>query len=374
MTVQVYRSTDYGSPVLNNTSATIGIPFLDAFFLNGYGAQTPTSLTQVGGVATCTLPVAHGFPLNTSQNYFISGCNQTEYNGNQTITITSSVSFTFPINSGTVSPATGTIVGKVPGSGWTKPFGNTTAAVYRQGGGQQRYFKFDGTSIPSSSMRVFGSEVCTSLVDFASMFPTTTQLSGGVFLPTATLGTNVPWVVVADNKSINFWINVDGSAVATNARWCFFGDLIPTDPGDIYSGCCIGGNILSANTHALQSVFSTVDVGHYLVRRYGGLGGSKGFGKLAITHSSIGSFGSPSYPYIYPHGIDGKLHYVPIYAGDPLGLRGRIPGLYSHLHSATSFTHGDIFLGSGADAGKSFQILSSSSSTQLILETSNTWS
>ena len=373
MTVQVYRSTDYGSPVLNNTSATIGIPFLDAFFLNGYGAQTPTSLTQVGGVATCILPVAHGFPLNTSQNYFISGCDQTEYNGNQTITITSSVAFTFPINSGTVSPATGTIVGKVPGSGWTKPFGNTIAAVYRQGGGQQRYFKFDGTSIPSGYMRVFGAEVCASLTDFSAMFPTTTQLNGGAYLVSATVATNIHWVVIADDKSIHIWINSDGSALANSAKWHFFGDLIPVDSGDIYNTCCIAGNTSSATTHTFQASFSGVDAGHFMVRRYGGLGGSKAFGKVALSHTSFSGFSVPAYTYSYPNGIDGKLHYIPTYTGDPLGVRARIPGIYSHLHPLTSFTHGDIFLGSGSDVGKSFQILAGAS-VQIVLETSNTWS
>lgn len=74
------------------------------------GALAITSITQVAGLATATATAAHGIPVGDVVEVVIAGATPTAYNGRKTVTATTSTAFTFAINSGTTSPATGTIV------------------------------------------------------------------------------------------------------------------------------------------------------------------------------------------------------------------------------------------------------------------------
>lgn len=77
-------------------------------FVAGYSgtAVTVASLTQTAGTATATVTAGHG--LTNLQMVTIAGATQTGYNGSFTATVVSATVFTFPVSSGTVSPATGT--------------------------------------------------------------------------------------------------------------------------------------------------------------------------------------------------------------------------------------------------------------------------
>jgi hypothetical protein len=66
------------------------------------------SLTRSGNVATLTTSTAHGFV--TGQKVVISGATQAEYNGAHTVTVTSTVAFTYTVPTHPASPATGTIL------------------------------------------------------------------------------------------------------------------------------------------------------------------------------------------------------------------------------------------------------------------------
>lgn len=78
-------------------------------FVAGYAgtAVTLASLTQAAGLATATVTAGHG--LTDLQQVTIAGADQAGYNGTFTATYVSATVFTFPVASGTVSPATGTV-------------------------------------------------------------------------------------------------------------------------------------------------------------------------------------------------------------------------------------------------------------------------
>lgn len=78
------------------------------------GASIVSSLTQSGGTATLVSSIAHG--LSTGDSVYIAGADQTEYNGTHTITVTNATTFTFAVDSGAVTPATGSITARVS---WT---------------------------------------------------------------------------------------------------------------------------------------------------------------------------------------------------------------------------------------------------------------
>lgn len=67
-----------------------------------------SSLTQAAGTATCTTSTDHGY--STGDWVSIEGANESEYNGIVQITVLSNNSFSYEVDSGATSPATGTIL------------------------------------------------------------------------------------------------------------------------------------------------------------------------------------------------------------------------------------------------------------------------
>lgn len=64
----------------------------------------PTTITSAGGVATVTMPSAHG--LATGDIIQVVYAAQAPYNGSQTITVTGANTFTYPVTGSPASPAT----------------------------------------------------------------------------------------------------------------------------------------------------------------------------------------------------------------------------------------------------------------------------
>jgi uncharacterized phage protein gp47/JayE len=97
--------------IVSQTQTGIQFSLRDAVTLNSLAHASVSTLTQVAGTATCTTGAAHGFI--TGDYVFIVGADQTEYNGVHQVTVTGGTTFTFSVDSGAVSPATGTITAKI---------------------------------------------------------------------------------------------------------------------------------------------------------------------------------------------------------------------------------------------------------------------
>jgi hypothetical protein len=74
---------------------------------SGTAPAAVTSITQTAGTATVTTTAPHG--LTTGDQVLIADAVQTNYNGIKTVTVTGASTYTFAVDSSTVSPATGTI-------------------------------------------------------------------------------------------------------------------------------------------------------------------------------------------------------------------------------------------------------------------------
>ena len=85
-----------GVTIYTNTSLIT--PDVYSFVISG--------ITQTGGVATVTTSGSHG--LVNGDIVLIGGASQSGYNVSGVVTVTGLTTFTYPINSGTASPATGT--------------------------------------------------------------------------------------------------------------------------------------------------------------------------------------------------------------------------------------------------------------------------
>lgn len=81
-------------------TATFEVGFIDVIL-------SVSSLTRSGSTVTATTTEDHN--LTTSDVTNISGANETEYNGDQTVTVTSPTTFTYTISGTPTTPATGVI-------------------------------------------------------------------------------------------------------------------------------------------------------------------------------------------------------------------------------------------------------------------------
>jgi uncharacterized phage protein gp47/JayE len=108
-----------GAVTLTGT-ATTNVPVATSFTAtNGFTYETQavatitatnlsiTSITRSGTTATVTLDDDHG--LASGNTPVISGANESEYNGEQEITVLSSTTFTYEVSGSPSTPATGTI-------------------------------------------------------------------------------------------------------------------------------------------------------------------------------------------------------------------------------------------------------------------------
>jgi hypothetical protein len=119
---------------------------LDLFLYAGFNTQAVTSITRSGTVATVTTTGAHGFV--SDQVIAISGAVESDYNGEFTIFVTSTTTFTYTVANSPTTPATGTISSKAAPLGWNKPYSGTNKAVYRSpnANSSQDYFRINDTS------------------------------------------------------------------------------------------------------------------------------------------------------------------------------------------------------------------------------------
>ena len=101
-------SLTYAAGTATATSTAHGLSIGHIVNIKGaYSPNTITSLTQVAGVATAITAQPHDLTEDWS-TLVIAGATQTEYNGTKTLlTVDSSTQFTFTVDSGAVSPATG---------------------------------------------------------------------------------------------------------------------------------------------------------------------------------------------------------------------------------------------------------------------------
>ncbi|RYL25122.1 hypothetical protein [Acinetobacter piscicola] len=142
--IKFYVHTNNNAPQLSNNFGCM-IDVLDACLVNGFGAQSVSTLKASGKVVTVTFGAAHN--LMQYQVIKITGANQSEFNGEHRIlSVPNANSFTFELaNTATVTQASGTIVCSLPPLGWEKPFSST----HSSGTGGKAAYRSTNPLLPS---------------------------------------------------------------------------------------------------------------------------------------------------------------------------------------------------------------------------------
>jgi hypothetical protein len=369
--VKIFKSTDTDAPVLSGLTGAL-ITLLDAVLINGYNAKSVSALSRSGSTATATC-VGHGYVVGDC--LLVAGADQAEYNGEVYVdSVPDADTFTYAVDSGAVTPATGTITVKKAPAGWTKPYSGTNLAAYRMGGGNQRYLRLDDSGTGYNA-RVVGYEAMTGISTGTGPFPTSAQFSGGLYMPKSSLTTSAArdWVIAATDSIVFIHIVIDG--LTTNSHAAFFGDFKSNKSGDQYNTLLLASiaAYLSGEQFPEVATLSSTVPGHYCARSYTQFGSSVGLGKHVDGAKGGGSstdLGAGAL--VYPNPSDGGLYMSEVFLHEPSILRGTLPGIWAPLH-AKPLTHGDTFTGAGDAAGREFLVLNLYNTGQIFLETSNTW-
>ena len=323
------------------------ISAMQACLVDGYGDQTPTSITRVGTTATMVLPNAHGFTRTGVFN--ISGCDQADYNGEFRVTVVDGVTVTFTVANSPVTPATGTIVCRQDGAGWTIPFTATNKAVFKQGAASNGlYLDLDDTATLASEVR--GYETMTGVGVGIAPFPTVAQESSNRWLKGVS---DSAWIIVADESFVMVWTPAQVSTIGNSGAW-FFGDYRESFGVNNYGTLLVGTSSGASPTMSLiylDANSASTSNQRYIARDYTEIGSARNVCIVGNGSMSRGAAMCSSSGQDYPDPLSGNVYVQELAimsAGGADNLLGHIDGAFTMLHAIPLGTSDiNFFAGSG---------------------------
>lgn len=345
-----YTYTMLSTPASNATGTLLASTKLNA-----------TSITRSGTTATMILTNANT-TLITGEYIKVEGWNETDYNVAQAqITVNSSTSVSYQVANSPTSPGTGTATYFKAGLGWTEPFtpGTGIAAFQNRAvtGYPNFYFRCSDNALTAggaAECAILGLETMSDVNTGTGKFPTTAQVAlsgtetvGGVCWRKSASAAQVaiPWVL--DGGPVCFYATFNPEGGSSFGRWLLgFGGFASFKSGDAYNCFVAGvstfntGNI-STSVNGFTSSGSNATLGNIGISgAYIARGQSQAGGSIACDHftpnfqTAGGITGSAQGSLTYPNPVDGALWVTAHLIRDSIAsYRGRLLGLYSHLHS-----------------------------------------
>ena len=392
MPVYLFHSTETGLAGIQGSGLGTMITALDAMLVNGVNSSaTGWSASWAGGTITYS-KTGHGMPVGAPGVVLtITGFSPAGYNiNNQTVVVVDANTITLAASNPGSTPATGTGTVlrspcSVSGTAWTKAFSGTNLANYRQpnvAGSNKFYLGYDDSVAQNSRWRGFETGSAAGAADGSGTapFPSAAQQTGGSYHYRSSTNdaTARPWTMVSNGASFYFFNQYSG--LTTIGTGLFFGDFTSYKTSDAYNTIAIGDIVASAITAAnirILAVATTLAVttGHYVPRSYTQTGTSVNVGKHinAVFSNATTEIGAAGLT--YPIGVEGGIMLSPIWLSETTnGIRGHLPGLWAPCHNRP-LTHGDTFSGATGTPleGKTFEVITTSATGQVVIETSNTW-
>lgn len=366
-TVKFYHSAMSGAATLNGTAGSL-ISVLDACLVTGFNLKTADSLVVAGGIATLTISAGIG-AFEVDAVALVAGATPSGLNGEKRIISVTTNTITYAAPGISDQTATGTITAKLAPAGWEKVYSGTNLAAYRSADllSTRNLLRVDDTG--TTNARVVGYETMTDVNTGTGRFPTSTQMSVGLYWPKAndTSSTARGWTVTADDKT--FYLHTNTHTTTANAgnagATVGFGDLAAFKSGDLYSCHLQGLNTdyatgTSENGHTYNYNYNSGSnaVGLYVSRSYTGIGAAISCGKRPENYGiADGIVGGVAHVQ-WPNGADNALLLSRVVASEyPTSgvhtLRGTLRGLLAPMQNcAASFGWRDKLDGQGAHAGR----------------------
>ncbi len=328
---KVFTNNDFGAQtaIANSPGALISV--MQACLVDGYGDQTPTSIVRAGATATMVLPNPHGFTRTGVLN--VSGCDQADYNGEFRVTVVDALTVTFTVANSPTSPATGTIVCRQDGAGWTMPFTGTDKAAFKQGASSNGlYLDIDDTS--SSMSKVRGYETMSGVGVGVAPFPTPAQELSLYWLKGAATS---DWVIVADEHFVIVWTPEGNTQYYTSGMW-FFGDYRTTFGINNYGTLLLASISTSTPVGGLAQLDanSSTSTNHrYIARDHTQIGASRQVSLVGNSSMTQGDSFCSAGGSDYPDPLSGNVYMQELAimaTGGSNNLLGHVDGTYSMLH------------------------------------------
>lgn len=279
--------------------------------------------------------------------------------------------------------------GSKAAAGWTKPFNTTNAVCVFQNGatGSNRYWRVrdDGPNGTSTFKEAWirGWKVKADVNDTADAsntnpFPSAANKTNGHVIrkSAAADATARVWACYADARTcILFVYTGDTAGVAMCHYFGDYYDLLGSAGLNAHTLCRTTENSATLNVDSIGA-FSTN--GHYMMQSYTGAGADVLDGIFPIGfQSEAAAVGTGLLP--FPNGPDGGRYLAQLGTAEG-GLpsatrhyRGRLRGLWWPMSGQGTYADGDTISGTGALAGRTFNIHRSSHATGVYaVETSDT--
>jgi hypothetical protein len=337
------------------------ISVLDACLVTGFGQVSVDSIAIASGVATATISAGHSFGVDGI--VLIAGSGISDLNGEQRVLTATTNTITFATTASDQT-VTGTITAKWAPLGWTKVLSGTNVAVYQSADvtSARPFLRVDDSG--STSARAVGYEAMTDVSTGTNAFPTTAQISGGLYWHKATAaGTNArAWTLVGDSKTFYLHMQTTTSGDGASGGVWMFGDVQADRSGDAYAAAIVGsltsGNYTSTsnNTDGVEySDSGSSTRGGYAMRSYNGLGGSVNLGSTVLGVAGL-SGAAAAYPWTggYPNRADNGLPLARKYVHEyGVTSRGRMRGaLFPLVVCHSAFAWKDKVDGQGDYVGR----------------------
>lgn len=333
--VKWFRSSMAGAPILAGQAGKL-VAILDACLVNGWGSQTASTCVVSGGVCTMTFPADHAAMQESV--ILVAGSSIADLNGEQKVTATAPLTVKFA----TASPdgtASGPITVKIAPAGWAKPFASgTTVGVYKSLNVQANGQFLRVNDAAGDSARVIGYETMTGVSSGTLMFPTSTQLNGGIYWckSVAAGSVAVDWTIVADGRSFYFlpsaFMGADQAGSYLNYKapsGNYFGDTSNLGKAaDPFNTLLIGSASLNANYSGTQYHFNsqTLEL-HYLPKISAGTGTAQGAHLVLMGAWQEQDVGWDR------HTGQIRLSEIVVQTANTLSWRAKMPGLAVGLQS-----------------------------------------
>jgi hypothetical protein len=369
--IRYLHSAMSDAPVLNGLAGSL-IGVLDACLVNGFSLKTVDSISVTSNVATANVSSSHGYEVDSIVE--IAGATPSSLNGAKRVLTVTGTTFTFAAPGVSDGPASGTMSARFASAGWEKPFSGTNLAVYRSPNvqGTRMFLRVDDSV--AQNARAIGYESMTDASTGVNPFPTTAQVSGGLWWPNAstTATTARNWLVIADDRAFYVWVNTSVSNIWNEGLLYGFGDFNSFKSGDAY-GCFISGltSNQAAITTALGNTLGYSDLvgdnnalGFYAARSFTALGASLAASRKAESYTTADAYSGNTASVAYPNGADNSLllSRMLITEVTPLTMRGVMPGLLfcPQAVGANTFPTRNKIDGQGIYAGRKLMAVNNS--------------
>jgi hypothetical protein len=316
-----------GAPQYANSNGNINA-ILEACLVNGFNTKTATSASASGGILTLNFATDPGFEaLQTVQ---VAVSSTAIVNGQHRVIANTSNQVTIAIAGladGVVGSSGAGITIKQASAGWSKPYSNTTTAVFRPPAGNRRYLRC--VHAVNANLVARGYEAMTAISTGTGLFPTTAQDSTAFAIGNIeyAAASNSPWFVIATDKWMIFAM---ADAVAANYSLVplFFGDLAEqVKVGDTYS------------------TYISLQSNRWLARNHAGAAGA------IIVNLDTGSQGTATWPSVIADGLR-LIPYGTVHQAVDNVMRGVMPNVYKLIPHALAGSFLDTYANLAGVSGR----------------------